>query len=374
MGNSARLIAWLAATCATFTLTAWSGSARAGGMDPVPERLVLQPPGLPAGQTCQSIAYNPEIAVQSGTLPNSFPCIPNHAAFRNIASELGFAIAPTAFHPARTTGFGGLALTLEASFTKINASGETNDGNRVKYWEEGSRGSIDRNQNQFSIRNNAPDSLLQVYALKARKGLPFGFELTTSMGHIVNTELFVMGADVQWSVLEGFRSGALGYLPDVSVGTGVRTLVGSSKMYLTTIGIDARISKPFAIADSAELTPFAGYQRLMIFGNSTIMDFTPNVDPLQQCGYNGPDAETGAPRCRNKLSNGADANADFNNNSTFQSVRIHRHRGLFGLSYKYDIFYVAGQFAVDLSSPDSENNQVNGARQWTLSLEGGLHF
>src|SRR4051812_45084307 len=84
--------------------TAVSSSAFAAGMDPTPERLVLQPA---SGPTCQEIAANP----QSGS---KITCKPDNVAFRNMVSELGFAIAPTAFHPARTTGVGGFALTIEA--------------------------------------------------------------------------------------------------------------------------------------------------------------------------------------------------------------------------------------------------------------------
>jgi hypothetical protein len=356
--------------------TCFAPSVLAGGMDPTPERLIVQPSGLPAGQTCRSIAYSPELAVQAGGLPNDFPCRADNAAFRNLVAELGFAAAPTAFHPARTTGFGGFAFTLESSFTKINpdALSTASDGSQTPYWKLGTRGDVDATKDQYSIINNKPSSVLAIHSLKARKGLPLGFELATSMGWMADTSLFLLGADLRWSLLEGFRTGPLGYLPDLSIGGGVRTLAGSPNMYLTTVGIDVQLSKQFAVADSAKLTPYVGYQRLIIFGNSTILDFTPNVDAQAQCGYQGPDAETGAPRCSKRLSNGAEANADFNNNSTFAPVRIHRHRGLAGLSYRYEIFHVAGQFAFDLTDPGTENSGIVGARQWTTSLEAGVFF
>jgi hypothetical protein len=363
--------------------------AAAAGMDPTPERLVLQPAGAPA--SCQDIAANPEIAVAAGGQPNSYGCRPDNVAFRNVVSELGFAIAPTAFHPARTTGLGGFALTLEASFTHINADASSTgaDGSQTQYWHQGTQGSVDPNTNRSSIVNNSPDSLLALYSLKARKGLPLGFELTGSLGYLSNTTMWVIGGDVRWALLEGFRTGPFGYVPDISVGGGVRTLTGSPKLLLTTVGIDAQVSKPFTLADSAVLTPYIGYQRLIIFGNSTVVDTTPNVDALQQCGYAGnydgetdpitggtlpPEKRTGAPACRHKLSNGADNNADFNNNVTFDAVRIHRHRGIIGLNYRYEILYLAGQVIFDLTAPDAENSNVVGSRQWTTSLEAGVFF
>jgi hypothetical protein len=186
--------------------------------------------------------------------------------------------------------------------------------------------------------------------------------------------MWVGGTDIHWSLMEGFRNGTFGALPDIAIGGGVRTLTGTSKMHLTTLGVDVQISKPFTLADSATLTPWLGYQRLFIFGNSVIADATPNVDAFQRCGYSGPDPQTGAPICRNKLPGGADANYDFNNNITFDPVRIHRHRGMFGMSYRYEIIYLAGQLVFDITAPKDENPGLGGSRQWGVSLEGGVFF
>jgi hypothetical protein len=355
----------------SFTL-AYAGEALAGNMDPTPERLVLQPPGLPPGQTCQTIAANP------GSVPNpaDFACRPNDAAFANLISELGFAIAPTAFTPARTTGIAGFNVSVEASFTKIHPSAATQnaDGTTTPYWQLGTRGAQDPNTKQSSILHASPDSLLQVYALKARKGLPLGFEIAGSMGTVTNTSLFVFGGDVRWAVLEGFRESVLGWVPDLSIGTGVRSLSGTSRFHLTTVGIDVKASKPIPLLDSAQLIPSIGYQRVIIFGDSNVVDATPAVDALQQCGYEGTNPTTGTPICRNKLPSGRDANTDFSNNVTFDEVRVHRNRGLAALHYRYELLWLGGQLAIDLTDPKDENPILVGKRQWTLSFEGGVFF
>ena len=341
-------------------------------MDPTPERLVTQPGGLPAGQTCQSVAANP------GSVPNpqQLLCRPNNIAWQNMMSELGFAIAPSAFVPARTTGVGGFSVTVESSFTRIstNRTVQNADGSLTPFWKLGTRGAQDANTKTFGQTNDSPDSVIQVYALKARKGLPLGLEISGSLGYIANTTLWVGGGDIRWSLLEGFRTGALGLLPDFSVGGGVRTLTGSSRFYLTTVGIDVKMSKPIALADSAQLIPSLGYQRLIIFADSNVVDSTPNVDAQQQCGYEGPNPANGAPLCRNKLPGGQDANTDFANNFTFDKARFHRNRGLASLHYRYEIVWIGGQFAFDLTNPSDENPSLIGNRQWTLSLEGGLFF
>lgn len=344
-------------------------------MDPTPERLVLQPSGLPPGQTCQSIAANPNAAVAAGLSPQSLACRPNNAAFANLISELGFAAAPSAFTPARTTGIGGFQVSVEASYTHVSADRSVvSDGQETQYWHLGTRGPQDSNTKVFSTTNNSPDSILQVYSLKARKGLPLGFEVAGSLGYMAATTLWVGGGDIRWSVLEGFRTGALGLMPDISVGGGVRTVTGTSRFYLTTVGIDIKASKPIPLADSAQLIPTVGYQRLYILGDSNVMDATPNVDASSQCGAEGQDPATGTPRCRNKLANGADANADFANNFTFQKVRISRNRALLGMHYRYELVWIGSQIAFDINEPKDEQSVLVGRRQWTLSFEGGVFF
>jgi hypothetical protein len=356
-------------------VAASAGIAHAGPMDPTPDRFVAQPPNLPPNQTCQSLASNPSGVVGIGLRPQDFPCRPDNASFKNMVSELGFAIAPTAFYPARTTGIGGFAVSLEASYTRISPD-RTADatGGTAPYWHLGTQGAQDPGTRQTSVVNKSPDSILQIYAIKARKGLPFGFEVAGSIGTISNTSLWVGGGDLRWSLMEGFRTGALGLLPDVSLGGGVRTLTGTQKFYLTTVAFDVKLSKPIALQDSAQLIPELGYQRVVIFGDSGVIDSTPNVDAAQQCGLDGADPVTGAPRCRNKLPNGADNSSDFANSFTFQKVRVHRHRGLVGLNYRYELIWLGGQVAFDLTEPKDENPFLVGSRQWTLSLEAGVHF
>src|SRR3984957_10291212 len=302
-------------------------------------------------------------------------------------SELGYAIAPSAFHPARTTGLGGFALSLEASFAHINANATDSTG--TQYWHVGTQGDVNPHTNAFSGVNKYPDSILQIYTLKARKGLPFGLEIAGALGYIANTSLWVGGADVHWSVLEGFRTGILGYLPDIAVGGGVRTVGGASSFFLTTVGIDGQISKPFTLADSAVLTPYVGVQRLIIFADSTVVNLAPTVDPLQQCGYQGSNLKgnpyapgnsngvyDGQPVCSNKLANGSPNNGAFNNLTTFQKDTIHRWRGIAGLTYRYEILSLAGQLAMDVEEPSAENANlgVSGAKQWTISFEAGVSF
>jgi hypothetical protein len=375
------------AVASMVAVVAGARDAAAAPMDPTPDRLALQPPDLGAGgMSCQQIAAAPGTflknnpswlsgANHNGSLP---ACLPNNGAWANMMGELGYAIAPSAFHPARTTGFGGFALSLEASYAHINADAQVSATDPTQYWHQGTQGAVDPNTHQFSTRNNAPDSILQIYSVKATKGLPFGFQVTGALGYVANTSLWVGGADLHWALLEGFRTGILGYLPDIAVGGGVRTLAGSPDFYLTTVGIDAELSKPIALADSAVLTPYVGVQRLYIFADSSVVNLAPNTDPLQVCGYQGNDPSSGQPRC----ANGPGSNAAFNDLSTFDKVRLQNWRGIVGLTYRYEILAMGAEFAMDMEDPGTEgtvgdrpaNTTVSGEKQWTTSLELGVFF
>lgn len=217
--------------------------------------------------------------------------------------------------------------------------------------------------------------MLQVYSLKARKGLPLGFELAGSLGYLANSSLWMLGGDVRWAPLEGFRTGAGGILPDIAVGGGVRTVMGTDKFTLTTVGLDAELSKPIPIGGTVTITPWVGFQRLWIFGDSTVIDSTPNVDAVAQCGYTGVDPTSGQPVCANKLPNGQPDNDDFNNNFTFDKVRVERNRGTIGLDFRYEALHFAGQFLFDLTDPTGEDQTyLQSTRQWTISIEAGVAF
>src|SRR5690606_17287762 len=133
--------------------------------------------------------------------------------------------APTALNPARTTGIAGFQVSLEGSYTTIDSDAE--------YWKAGTRGHSDRHLNAASQRNTDPAGFLQLYSVRLRKGFGLGLEVAGQFGFMPRTSFLSGGVDVRWAVLEGFRKGAMGYVPDVSLGGGVRTTTGSPQMQLT---------------------------------------------------------------------------------------------------------------------------------------------
>jgi hypothetical protein len=372
-----------AAAAAGFAVTVVSATAMGGSMDPALERLVVDP-------GCRT---------EAGEIRNHARCLEDNAAFKLLVNQYGFAFAPNPTNSARTTGFGGFHVSIEAAYTSIDDSAD--------YWRRGTRGAVDPSSNRASVVNTGPAQVLQLYSVKLRKSFGFGLEIAGMVGFMAETSILSGGADVRLSLLEGFRKSVPGYLPDVAVGGGVRTITGTPQFQLTVAGLDVQLSKPFPIADSSIITPYVGYQYLWIYGDSGLVDLTPATDPLGYCNYSGPhipgnddpgeDAASqqydGRPVCQGGSSQ------DFNNNRVFDRARLERERLLLGVNYRYEMVILGLTFITDFVDPaaaqaggnstlvypdndpdatpvriSDEDLLADEPRQWTLVLQLGTMF
>jgi hypothetical protein len=337
-----RVLGLLSFVATAATTLALAGAARADSMDPALGRLLLDE-NCRQGSAGGGDFYNPSAGFRR--------CRPNNAAFAKLVTQLGAAVAPPASHPARTTGFGGYRFGLQANFTSIDAD--------APYWQQGTEGPPDETTGQQSVVNRDPNSLMQMYNLYLAKGFPFGVELGAGFGFLANTSIIAGGGDVRVAIFEGFRKSIPGFIPDLGVGGGVRTITGTSELKLTVASLDAQISKPIPIAGSVTIHPHIGYQLLWIFGDSGLIDLTPNTDEVSSCGYQGennpstPDpgkpAFDGQPNCTNSP-------ADFNNSVVFEKVHlVNRHRLNFGSQLRYQMVQFGISFLTDVVSPASAN-------------------
>ncbi len=300
-------------------------------------------------------------------------CTPDNAAFKKLIAQWGFALAPSAMHTARTVGFGGFHFSIEAVYTKID------DG--ADYWKLGTQGPRDPNSNRASIINSSPPGIIQTYSVRVRKAFGFGLEVSTQVGYVPSTTILTGGADVRMSLLEGFRTGLGGILPDVAVGGGVRTITGTEEFQLTTVGLDVQISKPLPLASQSVLSPWIGYQYLWIFGDSGLIDTTPATDPVGYCQSSGSNVPGNAdPDPRKKSPSGVQvydgqpvcakggSPIDFNNNVVFTPARLERQRLMFGLDYRYEMVSIGAEFITDLVSPADAQTGSS-----TISVPQGLN-
>ena len=338
--------------------------ARAAPMDPALERLITS---TSAG--CRNAAG--EIVAGSATYN---PCEPDNAAFKRLVSQYAFAFAPSAMHSARTTGFGGFHVSLEAMVSTIDSGRD--------YWKKGTQG----DDNSVSAQNSSPPGVLQMYSVKLRKSFGFGLEVAGSFGTMPKTSLWSSGADIRLSLLEGFRKSIPGMIPDIAIGGAVRTITGTPELQLTISSLDAQISKPIPIENAVVVTPWIGYQYLWIFGDSNVVDFTPKTDPFASCGYNGINApgqtsSTAGAYSGQPLCSSAGQVWDFNNNRIFDPARLRRQRLLLGANLRYETFMFGAQLITDLVSPsnaqsgNASKSALRGEnRQYSGVFELGVMF
>ena len=256
-------------------------------------------------------------------------CRPDNLAFKRLVNQLGFALAPTAMHSARTTGFGGFNVAFEASYTSISSDAD--------YWKRGTQGAPDPSTKQAATSNQSPASLLQQYSLKLRKGFGYGFEISGVVGFLPQTSLINGGADVRLAVLEGFRTGVLGILPDLAVGGGVRTITGTPELAAhdrrrrranfeaagdrRQLGADAvaRLSIPVDFRRFGAGRSDAGHQRarrLQLRRAETCRATRTRAKTHTNPNGNVSNVYDGQPICR------GGSPRDFNNNAVFEPVRV----------------------------------------------------
>ena len=328
-------------------LTALSvaSSASADPNDLALNRLSMyQQPGMPGQYVFQG---------GCGTAATSFAgCEPDNQLFVNLVNELGGALAPPLLAPARTTGYNGLYIGYENTITGINGSSE--------YWHRGTEGNPMGGTDGVGtaqIRTNVPNQLF-VSHFHARKGLPYGFELGVHANWLHDSSMVSLGVDIRWSLFEGFHSG-IGYLPDFAVRGSVNTLVGNQQLYLTIVGIDAMISKPFTLGGAATPTPYLGGQGLLILGDSTVIDATPTRSSFQECtrrhvqvDHDAMNNPTGSELiCDSGTNAPMSGPNDSRNEMVFLSTRIARIRGAAGLRLRVGMFTIGGEFLYDLITP-----------------------
>jgi hypothetical protein len=261
-------------------------------------------------------------------------------AWRTIAEQLGTALIPPLLTTARSHGPSGFGITTEGWITGIASDRQA--------WRRGTEGDA---TSAAEGQNRAPSRVLFWQRLAIRKAFPAGLQLGTSMAHLYGTDYWALGLDIQWSLFEGFRRGPLGFVPDLAVRGAVNTLLGEPEFNLTVPSVEVVLSKRIAIAGVGTLTPFVGGQLAWIFGDSELVDLTPDVDALR--------------------------GDDKNNNYVFRQVRSNRTRLHIGFEGHYRAFVITGAVAFDLSPPPAfgpDAARVQLPRQWTGQFAIGAQF
>lgn len=281
-------------------------------------------------------------------------------AYRHVMTQLAGSMLPPVLVPAGTRGVRGIYVGFESWITNIDSGAE--------YWHravEGDGGSGDPARSRFV------DPVLAWGRFNVRKGLPFGFELGTSIGYLYNTSYWTLGAEIRWSLFEGFRRDE-GWIPDLAVRGAVQTLIGDGELNVTVPSFDVILSEPFVIANSVEVTPWINGQVAFPFVDSELVDLTPEASAFTSCNPDPrtPDSTSGSPPyCRG---NGS----ELNQNWVFPSLRSTRWRAGAGLQIRYEWFTLLGSFMFDVVKPGEAQADPSLPsdldRQWTASVGVGL--
>lgn len=152
--------------------------------------------------------------------------------FKTVVHEAGTAIAYRGVAPGEPQGLTGFDIGIEVSMVEID------------------------NDTWKTVTGNDAPSSLPVPRLHARKGLPFGLDVGVSYAAVPDSNISVVGAELQYAILDGSVA-----LPALAVRGSYSTLQGVDDLDLSTMGLDLVISKGFLM-----FTPYAGVGVVQING------------------------------------------------------------------------------------------------------------
>jgi hypothetical protein len=165
-----------------------------------------------------------------------FPSTLTDASFKDFVREGGAVAAYRGIAPADPEGLTGFDLGVGASFVDINSS----------VWNP-------------IVKNGSAPSYLAVPSIHLRKGLPFNFDVGAAYSQIPNSNIKLIGAEVQWALLEGGVAE-----PAVALRGSYSKLLGVGDFDLHTLALDGVVSKGFAF-----FTPYVGVGLVRISGSYT---------------------------------------------------------------------------------------------------------
>jgi hypothetical protein len=261
------------------------------------------------------------------------------AGFRSLSSELGTIMAPKPVDTADSLGLSGFAISADFSVNTI--------GGGRNYWQSTSNGSAD---------NVAP-----TMQIMGRKGLWPGVEVGGGATHLFDSRMWAIGGYGKIAFHEGFH-----HLPIPSIGVRVAgsRLLGAKDFNLSTVAPALTVSHVFGLGKTFSLTPYVGYEALIIFSRSQVLDSSPNCDEFDD--FYNEDECTGPAGQQNEF--------------VFKDAgAIVRHRPHFGVRMIFAVMRIV--FEAMYTPPGGRNGSVDGTGvadnskfQQSYTLSVGLDF
>jgi hypothetical protein len=197
-----------------------------------------------------------------GTI-NGGAAVGNGAEFRSLTSELGVVLAPRLLSPADTLGFGGFQFAADVGFTSIDSD--------ASYWR------VRAGSSQPAGAGPHGGGIVPTVGVFARKGiwLPVpSFEFGAGVVQLVGSRMMAAQAYGKLALHEGYHDLPL---PSLAVRGAVSRMMGESDLDLTVVSVDASAGKEIGVGGTFNLTPYAGYNLLLVIPRSELIDKTPQI-------------------------------------------------------------------------------------------------
>ena len=152
--------------------------------------------------------------------------IPDQSTFDSLALQTGTLITYRAMAPAEPGGWVGFDISIAASAVKIDSA----------LWD------------LVTPNDNISSDYVYVPSIRARKGLPFGFDIGASYSAVPGSDIQVIGGELQWALLDGSAA-----TPALAFRGHYSKLFNVNDLEMTSYGADAVLSKGFAM-----FTPYIG--------------------------------------------------------------------------------------------------------------------
>lgn len=202
--------------------------------------------------------------------------IPDNQAFRTLSSELGTIMAPRPVDPADSLGLSGFAVAADLGLNTINADGA--------YWQD--------------TTSSSPNAVVPTLQVMGRKGLWPGLEVGAGATKLFDSRMWAVQGYGKISIHEGFHHLPI---PSIAIRGMFSQVLGNKDIRMWTASAGISVSHTFGIGSTFNITPYVGYQALLISARSGVIDADPDSDEYPD-GYNDPDAcdadpQTDLPAC-----------------------------------------------------------------------------
>lgn len=202
-----------------------------------------------------------------GTVNDDGTVTQDFAGFRSLSSEVGVLMAPKPVDPADSLGLSGFAVSADVSVNTLSGDAD--------YWQKTA---------------NGPDNIAPTLQIMGRKGLWPGIEIGAGATHLFDSRMWTISGYGKLALHEGFHHLPI---PSIALRGMFSRVLGAKDIDITTVSADASISHVFGVGKTFSITPYAGYQALMVFARTGIIDATPEHDEFTEgslpCANGDPD-------------------------------------------------------------------------------------